>query len=178
MAPRTKCRYKWLLELYADTNGSSNYLQIQMAPRTIYRYKWLHKLYTGVTCSVVPFHIVTRLIHTWDMTHTYVWHGSFICGTWLIHIWDMTHSYVENDSFICGTWLIHLWGMTHSYMWHDSFIRLTRLIHTLGMTHTKKDLCCTFSTLPSSIICTGVCRMSESLMSSTAWRAYSHIIHT
>jgi len=27
-----------------------------------------------------------------DMTHSCVWHGSFICVTWLIHMCDMTHS--------------------------------------------------------------------------------------
>ena len=26
-----------------------------------------------------------------DISHSYVWHDSFICGTWLIHMWDMTH---------------------------------------------------------------------------------------
>jgi len=41
------------------------------------------------------------------MTHSYVWHDSFICVTWLIHMCDMTHSYVWHDSFICVTWLIH-----------------------------------------------------------------------
>ena len=35
-----------------------------------------------------------------DMTHSYVWHDSFICVTWLIHMCDMTHSYVCHDSFI------------------------------------------------------------------------------
>ena len=29
--------------------------------------------------------------------------GTFICGTRLIHIWDMTHSYVGHDHLICGT---------------------------------------------------------------------------
>ena len=36
-----------------------------------------------------------------DMTHSYVWHDSFICVTWLIHMCDMTHSYVWHNSFIC-----------------------------------------------------------------------------
>jgi len=35
---------------------------------------------------------------------------------------DMTHSYVWHDSFIRVTWLIHMCDMTHSYVWHDSFI--------------------------------------------------------
>jgi len=56
------------------------------------------------------------------MTHSYVWHDSFICVTWLIHMCDMTHSHVWHDSFIYVTWLIHMCDMTHSHVWHDSFI--------------------------------------------------------
>jgi len=47
----------------------------------------------------------------------------------------LTHSHVWHDSFICVTCLIHTCDMTHSYAWHDSFIRLTWLIHTCDMTH-------------------------------------------
>jgi len=95
------------------------------------------------------------LIHMCDMTHSYVWHDSFICVTWLIHMCDMTHSYSlsATSSAIC---LIHMCDMTHSYVWHDSFIRLvsdiicslsysyvwhdsficvTWLIHMCDMTH-------------------------------------------
>ena len=73
----------------------------------------------------------TWLIHTWDMTHSYVGHDSLICRTWLIHMWDMTLSYVGHDSLICGTWLIHMWDMTLSYVGHDSFI----CVHIRDMTH-------------------------------------------
>ena len=53
------------------------------------------------------------------MTHSYIpW--SCNCLTWLIHMCDMTHSYVWHDSFICVTRLIHICDMTHSYMWHDT----------------------------------------------------------
>jgi len=55
------------------------------------------------------------------MTHSYVWHDSFICVTWLIHVCDMTHPYVWHDSFICVTWLIYMCDLTHLYVWHDSF---------------------------------------------------------
>ena len=42
-----------------------------------------------------------KIIHMCDMTHSYVWHDSFICVTWLIHMCDMTRSYVWYDSSIC-----------------------------------------------------------------------------
>ena len=84
---------------------------------------------------VDSFICVTWLIHTCDMTHSYVWHDSFICVTWLIHTCDMTHSYVWHDSFICVTWLIHMCGRTHSYVWHDWFICVAGLIHMCDMTH-------------------------------------------
>ena len=64
-----------------------------------------------------------------DVSHSYVWRDSFMCGTWLIHMCHMTHSYVRHDSIICVTWLIHMCHMTHSYVWHDSLICVTWLIH-------------------------------------------------
>jgi len=64
-----------------------------------------------------------------DMTHSYVWHDSFICETWLIHMCDMTHS--QHSTWLRVTWLLHMWDMTHSYVWHDSFICETWLIHIL-----------------------------------------------
>jgi len=99
----------------------------------------------------------------WDMTHSYVGHDSFICGTWLIRMWDMTHSYVGHDSwhapwseqapqmhellsdmthtclwhysFICVTWLLHMCDMTLSYMGHDSLICGTGFIQMWDTTH-------------------------------------------
>ena len=97
---------------------------------------------------------MTWLIHMCDMTHSYVWHDSFICVTWLIHMCDMAISYVwrvtrpilpltrliylcdvRSGVIICGTWLFHMCDMTHSYVWHDSFVCVTRLTHTCDMTH-------------------------------------------
>jgi len=78
------------------------------------------------------FVYVTWLIHTCDMTHSYVWHDSFLCVTWLIHIVYMTYSYVWRDSFICVAWLIHMCDMSHSCVLHDSFTCMTWLIHMCG----------------------------------------------
>ena len=60
-------------------------------------------------------------INMCDMTHSYVWHDSFLCVTWLIHMWlihmcSIIHSYVQQDLFMCVTWLIPMSDMTHSYV--------------------------------------------------------------
>jgi len=86
-------------------------------------------------CSPCPQVRVTWLIHMCDITHSHVWHHSFICVTWLIHMCDMTHSYVWHVPFICVTWLMHACDMTHSYVWHDSFMCVTWLIHMCNTTH-------------------------------------------
>jgi len=78
---------------------------------------------------------VTWLIHVCDMTHSCVWHDSFMCVTWPIHLCDMTHSCVWHDSFIRVPWLIHMCDMTYSHVWHDSSICVTWLIHMCDMTH-------------------------------------------
>jgi len=67
-------------------------------------------------------------MYTWDMTHLYVRHDSFICETWLIYMWDMTHLYMRHDSFICEIWLIHMqptFKQTHSRL-RMTESRLTR----------------------------------------------------
>jgi len=83
---------------------------------------------------------MTWLVRTCDLTHSYVWHDSFICVTWLvrkcdilIRTCDMTHSYVWHDSFVCVTWLIHMCDLTHSYVWHDSFVCVTWLDRMFDM---------------------------------------------
>ena len=69
-----------------------------------------------------------------DMTHSYVWHDSFLCATWLIRVCHTTHPYVWYDSLMrnvpitirspgCVTWL-----MTHIYVWHDGFMCVTWLV--------------------------------------------------
>jgi len=92
-------------------------------------------LHQVVGAGYYPRRAVTWLIHMCDMTHSCVWHDSFmrvtysfICLTWLIHMCDVTHSYVLRDSFICVTWLIRMRDVTHSYVWRDSFyIKVVRV---------------------------------------------------
>jgi len=74
------------------------------------------------------------LTRSYDTTHSYVWHDSFIRVTWLIHMCDMTHSYVWHDSRWCevrDSWVL----LTCSYAQFDPFIRVTRLIHIWDVTH-------------------------------------------
>jgi len=68
-----------------------------------------------------------------DMTHSYVWHDSFICVTWLIHMCDMTHSYVWHDSFIGVTGLIHT--AQHFQLSHLLYSYVTWRIHVCDVTH-------------------------------------------
>jgi len=69
------------------------------------------------------------------MTHSCVWHDSFMCVTWLIHVCDMTHSCAWHESFMCVTWLAHVCDMTRSCVWHDSFSCMPWLFHVGDMTH-------------------------------------------
>jgi len=101
---------------------------------------------------------VTWLIHMCDVTHSYMWHDSFVRVTWRIRTCDMTTSYVWHDVFICviwriwcvqhesstyvtwdwcicETWLIYTWDVTHLYVCHDWCICVTWLIHTCDVTH-------------------------------------------
>jgi len=66
--------------------------------------------------------------YLWDMTHSYVGHVSFICGTWLIHKCSLqlmaapVFEFMRQNSFISATCLIRMWDTSHSYVGHDSSI--------------------------------------------------------
>jgi len=51
--------------------------------------------------------------YTCGMTHSYLWHDSFICVTW----------HITQDASIYA--YIYMCDMTHSYVWHDLFICVT-----------------------------------------------------
>jgi len=70
-----------------------------------------------------------------SMTHSNMWHDSFIYVKWLINMHEMTHSYLWNKSFIHVNWLIHMREMTHSHMWSASFIFVKWLMYTCEVPH-------------------------------------------
>ena len=82
-----------------------------------------------------PIHARAWTIHECDMTHSCVWHDSFMRVTWLIYACDMTHSCVWHDSVTSATWLINKCDMIHLRLWHDlrlwhgSFIGVTWPVH-------------------------------------------------
>jgi len=72
-----------------------------------------------------------------DMTHSYVWHDSFLYAAWLIQLCDTTHSHVWHGSFTCVTCLNDMCDMTHSPARHDSLVWFVYIIHirVCDMTH-------------------------------------------
>ena len=75
------------------------------------------------------FLFVKSLNHTCDMTHSYVWHDSFI---WVsapaLRSPRTASGYVcpvTWRSFLCVTSVLHMYRRTHSYAWHASFICVT-----------------------------------------------------
>ena len=80
------------------------------------------------TCDITPSYVwhdsltrsYARLVYMHHMICLYVRHASFILVTRLIHTSDVTHSYAPLVLFIWVTWLIHMCDTTHAYEWHDS----------------------------------------------------------
>jgi len=47
-----------------------------------------------------------------------------------LHTWNMTHSYVWRDTFICVTWFIRMCGKTHSWLRQNSATELSDRTHS------------------------------------------------
>jgi len=73
-------------------------------------------------------------------THSYVWHGTFICVTRLIQMRDVAESFVWHDAFIYVTWLIQIrdvsqinqprhaseWVVSHKWKCHATHMNESR----------------------------------------------------
>jgi len=106
---------KWIIQTCDMTRPCVTWLlRVRDVPRSYVRYN-------SSIC-------VTRPIHTSDITHSNMWHDSFIHVTFLDH-----------SSSISVTWLIHMCDMTHSYAWRDSFMFVTWLIFTYSINHFQTE---------------------------------------
>ena len=89
-----------------------------------------------------------------DMAHSYVWHGSFRCGTcltwhmsvschthesvrhvtqghvsrdtWVCHVTHMNQCVMSRIHVLCVTWRTHMCDM---YVWHDALIHMCDITH-------------------------------------------------
>jgi len=90
---------------WCDISMSHRY-DVSMRHASFVRVIWLNSI-TGCTCVTWLISTCEMTFIVCDMTHSHVWHASFVRVTWLIHMCYTTHSYVWHDSFICVTWPIH-----------------------------------------------------------------------
>jgi len=92
-------------------------------------------------CDTMVMHCIWCHTYEWVMSH--IW-KEYV--TWLIHICDMTHSYVWHDSFICVTWYVWhdhcdtivmrcIWVMSHKSMRHVTFINESCHTYAWVMSH-------------------------------------------
>ena len=95
-------------------------------------------LHSICACDKAPVPIrlwySTYLIYMYAMTHSYVWHDSFIRATKFMCI--MTHSHVWHNHSAYTFVTQHL---PHSCVWHDSFRCVTWLMHTCYIIYVCHD---------------------------------------
>ena len=72
------------------------------------------------------------------------------CVTWLIHMCDMTHSYVWHDSFICETWLIVQGTAPVLYTIHSYTTSCVWVLYTIHHIQYTPLYCAHLSLFPSS----------------------------
>jgi len=97
----------------------------------------------------------TRLMRTCDMTHSYVWHDSFVCVTRLILMRDMTLSYEMTDFHVLNLFFFGKFLFSNAAVRsvecvcektkerRDLFVCMTWLKHMCDMTHSNvwPDIC-------------------------------------
>jgi len=93
---------------------------------------------------------VAWLFHLCSMTHSYVWHDSFICVPRPIHtrhescshVCDVTHLYMWHASFMHVTWLVRTCERTGAYIAHDAFICVAGRLNERNTTHSHVCVIC------------------------------------
>ena len=139
--------YAWVMSRHRVGSHMSRHTY-HITHVTSHTSRHTHPISPDVCTSYITFHAWNAyrilhicgiwLIYTWDMTHLYVWHDSFVCVTWLICMCDMaqtlaaegchrTHQCVRYDSYSCMIWLIYMRDMTHLNVGHNSFVRVAWL---------------------------------------------------
>jgi len=107
-------------------------IQILKYLYTLYRVAKIHVTYSDMvgenTCHIQR-HVVC------DMSRTYVWHDSLICGTCRIQRCTFTQSKMWHVAWICVTWLIHMCDMSHTHVKLHPIIYVTRCVDMRDMTH-------------------------------------------
>jgi len=157
--------------------------------------------------DAAEFICVTWLIHTRDMTHSFVWnmcrvghrvwtqlmqqnscvwHDSFICATWLIQMCDIC----EEWDIVCWRSRIYVLTQQESYVSHDSFTRVAWLIHICGICE-EWDIVCWRSRFHvchmthshawhDSFICVTYVQSGTSFVDAAevmCWRSKNHVSH-
>ena len=92
-----------------------------------------HPRLSKISPLLMSSYIFLVHIHTLSLSYVghdsfiHVWHGSLLCGTCLILMRHMTHSYLWHDSFIQRTESWH-----RLYRWYF-YVRVHILVHTLHL---------------------------------------------
>jgi len=90
-------------------------------------------------CVTYLIHCVTWLIYMCDVTHSCVWHDSFICAAWRDVTCDfetVTHMNGSCLTHMNGTCLTHMNVSCHTFEWVMSHIWMSHVTRMNGSCHT------------------------------------------
>ena len=154
--------YEWVLSHSWSSHITRMHESCHAYARVVAQKPWWGKRQTQLQSPVCfPSRFLEYVWHELFVRATwliYMWCDFFICVTWLIHRGDLTHSYVWHDSFLFKAvsflptrslvYVCHdfMCDMTHSYNWRDTYECTTRLKDVCIITH-DSFMCVTQSIL-------------------------------